>query len=270
MSGDSGDILKCALGILFGYLIGSFLPAYFLGRLKKVDITQVGTRNPGTINSFKSFGLAVAIPTAIFDCLKGVIAIFLAQIIGASFHCAQAAGIAAIAGHVFPFYLKFRGGQGVATAVGILLLYLVMIIQADTSFLYVLGFLLAMFLLFYYVTRKGAVARMIVFPFLCYGVFAWKPNFPYNYWLLAIVAHTEIIAIINTFKFNLIQIKDDVFRTHWWRIALRPCAVIFVVLYLFWPQRSLLVLVGCVALVFISIDLLRFILRSSFFLAIWP
>jgi glycerol-3-phosphate acyltransferase PlsY len=261
--GQNGDTLICILGILFGYLLGSLLPAYFFGQLKKIDITKVGTRNPGTINSYKALGVSAAIPTAIFDCLKGVIAILFAQSIGASFACVQAAGVAAIAGHVFPFYLKFRGGQGVAAAVGILIFYLAIYIRTEGSFLYILGFLSAIFLLFYYVTKKGALTRMIVFPVLCYAAFAWNPYFPYNYWLLVIVAHTELIAIINTRKSRLLRIEDATFKTHWWRVALRPCAVIFVILYLFWVQRTLLVFVGSVALVFITVDIVRFILQQA-------
>jgi glycerol-3-phosphate acyltransferase PlsY len=263
MSGVSATIVTCASSIVLGYLIGSILPAYFIGRLKNIDIRKVGTKNPGTLNTYHSFGLLPSIPTALFDCFKGVIAVLVAQSIGASFACAQIAGIAAIVGHVFPFYLRFRGGQGVGAAIGIILFYLAMYIRADINFLYTLGFLSIVFLLFYYVTKRGALARMMVFPAMCYAAFVWNPGFLYNFWLLIVVAHTQAIAVVNTVKFNLIRIEDETFKSHWWRIVLRPCAVIFVVLYLYWSQRALLVFVGSIALLFILVDVVRFILRQA-------
>jgi glycerol-3-phosphate acyltransferase PlsY len=263
LSGSGYNILACIISVLIGYLIGSILPAYFIGRIRNVDIRKTGTKNPGALNTYGSMGLLPTIPVAIFDSAKGVLAILIAQSIGGSFACAQAAGLAAIAGHVFPFYLKFRGGQGVAAAIGIMIYYLVIYIRADINFLYVLGFLFIIAMIFYHVTRHGVLVRMIVFPVLCYAAFISQPGFMYNYWLLVVLAHTQVIAIINATKFNLIRIEDETFRSHWWRVALRPCAVIFVVLYAYWSQRAILVFVGSIALVFILVDVIRFILREA-------
>jgi glycerol-3-phosphate acyltransferase PlsY len=104
---------------------------------------------------------------------------------------------------------------------------------------------------------------MIVFPALCYAAFVNHPGFMYNYWFLFVVVHTQIIAVINATKFNLIRIEDETFKSHWWRVALRPCAIIFVVLYASWPQRALLVFVGSIAMVFILVDVVRFVLRGA-------
>ena len=263
MSVSTNSIITCVISILFGYLLGSILPAYFIGRLRNMDIRKTGTRNPGAINTYGSMGLLPTIPVALFDSAKGVVAILIAQTFGASFACAQLAGLAAIAGHVFPFYLKFRGGQGVAAAIGIMIYYLVIYIRSDINFLYALGFLFIIALIFYYVTRHGVLVRMIVFPVLCYAAFISQPRFMYNYWLLVVIAHTQVIAVINVTKLNLIRIEDETFKSHWWRVALRPCAIIFVVLYGYWSQRALLVFVGIIALVFILIDVVRFILREA-------
>jgi glycerol-3-phosphate acyltransferase PlsY len=259
----STAIVQCVLSVLLGYLIGCILPAYFIGRFKGVDIRNIGTKNPGTLNTYHSFGLLPSIPTALFDCLKGIVAIITARVIGANFVCAQIAGLAAIAGHVFPFYLRFRGGQGIAAAIGIIIYYLVAYIRHDVNFLYTIGFLSLVFLLFYYVTKQGVIARMISFPVMCFAAFAQNTASPYNYWLLIVVAHTETVAFFNAARLNLIRIKDETFKSHWWRIVLRPCAVIFVVLYLYWSQRMVLIFVGSIALLFILVDVIRFILHQA-------
>jgi glycerol-3-phosphate acyltransferase PlsY len=259
----SATLIPCVCSILVGYLIGSILPAYFIGRLRKVDIRTIGTKNPGTLNLYHLFGLLPAVLNAIYDCLKGVAAILIAQSIGAQFACAQIAGLAAIVGHIFPFYLSFRGGQGVGSATGIMLFYLMKYTSTDIRFLYTLGFLLIIVLVFYYVTKRGALVGMIVLPVLCCVIFITNPNSAYNIWLSLIAAHVVMIAILNTAKFRLIQIHDETFKSHWWRIVLRPCAVIFVVLYYYWPQRALLVFVGSIALLFILVDVIRFVLNQA-------
>ena len=66
------------LVIVIGYFIGSLNPAYFFGRLKKFDIREKGEGVAGTVSAFRHLGLKFAIPTALFDTLKGVFAIFIA------------------------------------------------------------------------------------------------------------------------------------------------------------------------------------------------
>ena len=88
------------LVIVIGYFIGSINPAYFFGRLKKFDIREKGDGIAGTVNAYHNLGLKFAIPTAIFDTLKGVFVIFIALSMGADFVFAQLSGLAAIAGHV--------------------------------------------------------------------------------------------------------------------------------------------------------------------------
>lgn len=263
MPGQNSPLLVCAISLLLGYLIGSISPAFFFSRAKKLNLKQTGTGNVGTLNLYHSIGLGPTIPTAVFDTLKGVVAIFFAQILGANFACAQLCGCAAIVGHVFPFYMRFRGGQGVATATGIMVYYLIKHVRADLLFLYTLGFLLIIVVVFYYVTRKGELIGMMVLPLLCYAILVGRPGFAYNVYLVIVALYIVAIGIYNTAKFKLIQIHDETFRLHWWRIILRPCATVFVILYLYWPQRQVLVFVGCVALLFILLDVIRFVVRAA-------
>jgi|Deesub1362B_J571_1020462.scaffolds.fasta_scaffold03215_5 glycerol-3-phosphate acyltransferase PlsY len=102
-----------------GYILGSLSPAYFLGRLlKNIDIRHYGDSNAGTVNTYRVLGFWPAAITAAVDVSKGLGAYFLASgVFGLHPPVSLLAPAAAIAGHVAPFYLKFRGGQGVATAV---------------------------------------------------------------------------------------------------------------------------------------------------------
>jgi len=118
--------------ILLGYLIGSISPSYILGKLlRDIDIREHGDGNAGGMNTYYVLGLRPAIITVVFDLSKGLISMYLATLLGASPICIQLTGMAAILGHVFPFYLKFKGGKGIGTAVGILFYYLYLIIKND-------------------------------------------------------------------------------------------------------------------------------------------
>jgi glycerol-3-phosphate acyltransferase PlsY len=109
------------IAILIGYLLGSILPAYFLGRAEGVDLRRVGTGNPGATNAWHVLGPSAGVVTLLFDLSKGLVAMAVATGLGAAPIFLYGAGIAAVAGHRFPFYLRFAGGEGVGTSVGLLL-----------------------------------------------------------------------------------------------------------------------------------------------------
>lgn len=123
--------LYIALSIICAYIIGSFPTAYLVGRLRGgVDIRQVGTRNMGAMNVFYTIGVAYGILVLLIDIGKGVAAVLLARWLGALFAIELTiAGVAvvelvaggiAVLGHGFPVFLKFRGGKGGATCIGVL------------------------------------------------------------------------------------------------------------------------------------------------------
>ena len=114
--------------ILIGYLIGSISPAYFLGKiLKRIDIRKEGAGNAGTRNVYRLMGLGPAIITVVFDLIKGVSVILLSSIFVSPLF-AYFAGVAALVGHIFPFYLGFKGGQGGATGAGIFFYFMFIMI----------------------------------------------------------------------------------------------------------------------------------------------
>ena len=115
-------MLNTAAAITASYLLGAIPFAYIAGRLKKgVDIRQVGGGNMGALNTFREIGLAAGLAVLIADITKGLVAVLIARWLGLSTVWVLVAGFAAIAGHNWPVFLKFRGGKGAATTLGVLL-----------------------------------------------------------------------------------------------------------------------------------------------------
>ncbi len=113
---------KVILCILFGYLLGGINPAYILGKLRGVDIRKDGSKNAGASNALLLLGKFAAIFSAIFDIMKAAAAFWLAPLIFGGMPLAgEMAGVAAIVGHIYPVYMKFRGGKGTA-CLGVMLL----------------------------------------------------------------------------------------------------------------------------------------------------
>ena len=107
--------------VLLGYLLGSLPFAVIVSRaFGLADPRSFGSGNPGATNVLRSGNKAAALLTVLGDALKGWLAMFLTRLLGGDELAAAAAGLAAFFGHVFPLFLKFRGGKGVATALGVL------------------------------------------------------------------------------------------------------------------------------------------------------
>ena len=103
--------------ILIGYAVGSVPIAYLVARRRAagVDLRHVGSGNMGATNVFRAAGLGAAIAVMLGDMGKGAAAVWLAG----SGSNAVAAGVAAVVGHIYPIWLRFKGGKGVATATGV-------------------------------------------------------------------------------------------------------------------------------------------------------
>ena len=106
--------------ILLGYLVGS-LPAGFLlaRRMRGVDLRRVGSGNVGAANVYRTSGLAFGLAVMALDMAKGAGSVALAARLFGGEVAPVSAGAAAVLGHVFPVWLRFRGGKGVATACGV-------------------------------------------------------------------------------------------------------------------------------------------------------
>lgn len=112
--------------LLIGYAFGLFQTGYIIGRLNGIDIRSVGSKNAGTTNTLRSLGAKAGAITLIGDAFKCLIAILVCRMVYAdSFDnlilVSLYAGLGAILAHNFPFYLKFKGGKGIACTAGIVI-----------------------------------------------------------------------------------------------------------------------------------------------------
>lgn len=112
-----------ALWLLASYFIGAIPTGYLAGRLVRgIDLREHGSRNLGATNVYRTLGWRYALPVGLVDVAKGAVPVLLfAPRVSNSQLFALACGIAAIVGHVFSVFVRFRGGKGVATAAGVML-----------------------------------------------------------------------------------------------------------------------------------------------------
>lgn len=118
---------KLILITLVGYLIGSIPFGLIVTKLVKgVDIREFGSGNIGATNAYRVMGFGMGLLVALLDIGKGAVAVYIAKLYSVSYYGEEVAlfilvvGIAAIAGHNLSIFLKFNGGRGVATSVGVL------------------------------------------------------------------------------------------------------------------------------------------------------
>jgi acyl phosphate:glycerol-3-phosphate acyltransferase len=114
--------IKIILSLIGAYLLGS-IPAAYLGVkwFKGEDIRTKGTGNVGSSNVARTTSKALAVPIALFDMLKGTLAIWIAHLLGLSAWAQMAVGFFTIVGHNWPLFLGFRGGKGMITSLGVIL-----------------------------------------------------------------------------------------------------------------------------------------------------
>lgn len=166
------NIAFITLAIICAYLIGSFPSGYIAGRVRKgIDIREVGSRNVGAMNVFYKVGFVAGVLVLAADIGKGAAAVALAHWLGVPMIAVLFAGAVAVIGHGFPVFLKFRGGRGGATCIGILFFLMPWGIPA-----YVAIFGLAL-LFTHYPTLSYSVA------FLCFPFIAWLV---YHSWVLVV------------------------------------------------------------------------------------
>jgi len=149
---------------LLAYLIGSLSFAILLSRLAGMpDPRAGGSGNPGATNMLRLAGKRLAICTLFGDLLKGLLPVLLAASLDMSVQQQAWIGLAAVCGHLYPLYFRFRGGKGVATAAGTLLA-----LYPPAALLAIVAWLLV-----FRLTRTSSLAALIALP-LCLPLLAWQ------------------------------------------------------------------------------------------------
>ena len=190
------------LTLMASYLAGSIPTAYLTGHfIKGIDIRTVGTRNMGAMNTFYEVGFIPGMLVLLIDIGKGAAAVALATWLELPLLVQYLAGVIAIAGHSFPVWLKFRGGKGGATLIGILIYLMPWGIPIG----------LAIFGLLLLLTRFPTFSYSIAL--LC---------FPFIAWLIyhdgALVAYSTLILLLPALQYipRLMEIRA---KSSGWRTA---------------------------------------------------
>lgn len=185
------------LCVVIGYLFGLIQTGYIYGKLQKIDIRKHGSGNAGTTNVLRTLGWKAGVITFIGDCLKCIIAILLVRFLFKDSSQVDLwsiyAGLGAVLGHNFPFYLKFKGGKGIAATVGLILAF------HPLLFAIVAVVFLIIFLITRYVSL-GSIIIMLVFvaEVIVYGQMG---GFGLEGWLLyELYGVTAFLAVMAIFQ----------------------------------------------------------------------
>ncbi len=254
------EIFLFIASLIIGYLIGTINPGYIFGRIvKKIDLREVGTKNAGTSNTLKVLGMKYAVPTALYDIFKALIAIILSVLMGLDIIWAQFSGFMTIIGHIFPFYLNFRGGRGVASAIGMWLFYVGVYCSTDLVFLFMIIYFILLATIFSFITRVFNLIPITSFSLMIVFVFIHYPKYLlfFNIWFSIVIIHIIIFTFIDFFSEVEIKIENESFTGHKWRIVLRFGSIIFLFFYEFFSLVISLISITLFAAIFIILDFIR-------------
>jgi len=137
--------------VTLAYLVGSVPFAFLLSRRRGIDLREVGSGNVGATNVLRTSGVRTAMIAMGLDVIKGALAVVMAQRLTGGLGAPMAAGLASVLGHIYPVWLRFRGGKGVATAAGVFVVLTPM----------ALGIASATFVLVVWMTRYISVGSVI-------------------------------------------------------------------------------------------------------------
>jgi acyl phosphate:glycerol-3-phosphate acyltransferase len=174
------------------YLLGSIPTGFLLMRLvRRQDIREVGSGNIGATNVLRSGGKGLGATTFILDVLKGAGAVYLGGLVGGRLapavplHTMQAlAALCAVLGHVFPVWLRFRGGKGVATGFGVFLVVAPMAALAA----------IALFAVILVVTRYVSLAS--IFASLSFPILAWFFSSDHSAFVVAVEIAVALLIVV--------------------------------------------------------------------------
>jgi len=173
---------------LFAFVLGSIPTSLIIAKNRGIDIRKVGSGNIGATNVLRALGKGPAILTLVGDILKGLTAVLVARFFEVGMFYEGIVGLCSILGHNFPVFLKFRGGKGVATSIGVLSVY-----SPQTALVTIVIWLMTVF-----ITRYSSLGALISFGLLPLSIimFDTKAKFPIALIITLIVyaRHAENIS----------------------------------------------------------------------------
>jgi len=201
--------------ILIGYLLGSLSPGYFFGRVVKgIDIRKFGNHNTGATNTYREVGPVYGIIAGIFDALKAFVAYFVAikglpldslwindfasrLSTGINPDAAILIGLAAVAGHIWPFYLQFRGGRGAASLAGLCITVL-FFTQSIFAFILIVSALIFRIIDSEVITFEAPARKLLKLGGLIFPLgLIWLPH--------ELITRTALVLFVGFFAFDLFR-----------------------------------------------------------------
>ncbi|MBS6196218.1 MAG: glycerol-3-phosphate 1-O-acyltransferase PlsY [Clostridiales bacterium] len=184
-------MLERLICVAIGYLCGLFQTSYLYGKAHGIDIRNYGSGNAGTTNALRTLGTKAGVVTFFGDCFKCVAAVLIAWLLFGKSHqdifrlLGLYAAAGTILGHNFPFYLKFRGGKGIAATAGLL-------VSFDWRLTLVA---LAVFLTVFFATHYVSLGSLLVYVVFVGGLifmgqtgqFSMEPERLHEMYLLAVL-----------------------------------------------------------------------------------
>ena len=196
--------------LLIGYAFGLIQTGYIYGKMKGVDIRKEGSGNAGSTNALRTMGIKAGLVTLLGDCFKCVFAVVTAYLIYGKTYAdifpllAMYAGMGAVLGHNYPFYLNFKGGKGIAATAGLIL---------STTNVWMVLICLFAFLGIVAVTRYvslGSLAVVIIYliEVVVYGQMGgFGVKLPYLYEMYGIAAFLMLSAFYKH-KANIVRLMN--------------------------------------------------------------
>lgn len=155
-------MLTAVISAVGGYLFGCFNLAYLLARMKGFDIRSRGSHNPGASNALLTLGWKAGVAVAIADILKAALAVILFRMLFDSAFAGICGGLSAVMGHMFPFWLKGKGGKGFASFAG-------MALGVNWRYFAIIGAVVVLIILLSDYIVLGTLAAVVTFP-IAWGI----------------------------------------------------------------------------------------------------
>ncbi len=186
--------MRYFLIVLLAYLIGCSNMAYYLSKLKNVDFRKGGSGNLGASNAAVLLGWWAGILVGAHDISKAALAVWLAKLLFPGLEYAgAAAGVACVLGHIFPFWLKFKGGKGLASYLGMALVLNWKVAVAAMILLVIITVVTDYIVL-------GTMATCVVVP-LGIGILD-------HTWIIPLILMVATLTIVYKHRENLVRIRN--------------------------------------------------------------